>query len=196
VGALPRSHGTLLKLLQLRPFRMVNRRPTPELVRARQFEIKRRYEHHRKVGKRTRSMAAIRLAELTRWLDDAAGQGAELEPSEWSAGIGRIFVHHFVVLSDGNRRAADWLNTYCPWIERRDREHMITEANHCPLKWSADKLAWKIHLTDAKRTALKITTIGAIDVGKDERKARRKARRAELMRNLRATRKATRVNTI
>jgi hypothetical protein len=141
-------------------------------------------------------MAAIRISELLRWISDATGAGAELEPSDWSAGIARIFVHHFVVLSDGNRRAAEWLTTYCPWIERRDREHMITEANHCPLKWSADKLAWKIRLTDAKRTELKITTIGAIDVGKDERTARRKRLRAELMRKLRATRKANRVNTI
>lgn len=177
--------------------RMNIRRPqSPELIRARQWEIKRRYEHHTKVSKRSRSMAAIRIADLLRWLGDVAGQGAELEPSQWSEGIARIFVHHFVVLADGNRRAAQWLDTYCPWISTRDREYMITEANHCPLKWSADKLAWKIRLTDTKRTELKITTIGAIDVSKDQRAARRKAKRAELMRALRAKRKADRVNTI
>lgn len=141
-------------------------------------------------------MAAIRISELLRWMGDANGAGAELEPSQWSEGIARIFVHHFVVLTDGNRRAADWLTTYCPWIEPRDREYMITEANHCPLKWSADKLAWKIRLTDAKRSELKITTIGAIDVSRNQRSARRKRLRAELMRNLRAARKANRVNTI
>jgi hypothetical protein len=141
-------------------------------------------------------MAAIRIAELTRWLDDACGAGAELERCKWSEEIAHIFVHHFVVLSDGNRRAAEWLATYCPWIERRDREYLITEANHCPLKWSADKLAWKIRLTDGKRSQLKITTIGAIDCGKGQRAARRKKRRAELMRNLRAKRKQSSVNTI
>ena len=175
---------------------MAPRRPTPELIAARQWEIKRRYEHHTKVGKRTRSMAAIRLSELLRWLHDAIGAGAELEPCEWSEGIARIFVHHLVVLSDGSRRAADWLATYCPWVAVRDREAMISEANHCPLKWSADKLAWKIRLTDGKRTELKITTIGAIDCNKDQRAAKRKKRRAELMRKLRADRKASRVNTI
>lgn len=138
-------------------------------------------------------MAAIRIAEMQRWLSDAIGAGAELEPGKWSADIARLFVHHFVVIGDGNRRAADWLATYCPWIDRRDREHMITEANHCPLKWSADKLAWKIRLTDAKRTELGITTIGAVDVSKEQRAERRKQRRAELMRQLRASR---RVNTI
>lgn len=172
------------------------RRPAPELVRARQWEIKRRYAHHTKVSKRSRPMAAIRIAELTRWLDDAIGAGVELEPSAQAETIARIFVHHFVVLADGNRRASSWLLTYCPWISLRDREHMITEANHCPIKWSADKLAWKIRLTDAKRTALKITTIGAIDCNAQQRAERRKAKRAELMKALRARRKADRVNTI
>jgi hypothetical protein len=175
---------------------MVIRHQTPKLISARKWEIKRRYEWHGKVGKRTRSMAAIRISELTRWLGDAAGPGAELDASQWAEGVARIFVHHFVVLADGNRRAADWIETYCPWIQTRDREYMISEANHCPLKWSADKLAWKIRLTDAKRTELKITTIGAIDCSRDQRIARRKQRRAELMRNLRTARRQARVNTI
>jgi hypothetical protein len=175
---------------------MSNRRPTPELIAARKWEIKRRYEHHPKVKKRSRSMAAIRIAELLRWLNDVAGAGAELEPCDWSEGIARIFVHHFVVLADGNRRAAAWLATYCPWIETRDREYMITEANHCPLKWSADKLAWKIRLTDAKRTELKITTIGAIDCNADQRKERRKQQNAERQRILRARKRAERVQHI
>src|SRR5579859_249362 len=112
---------------------MVFRPPNPKLLRARKWEIKRRYEHHSKVSKRSRSMAAIRIAELLRWLDEVAGAGTELDPSQWSEGVARIFVHHFVVLADGNRRAAAWLATYCPWISTPDREAMITEANHCPL---------------------------------------------------------------
>lgn len=174
----------------------MNRRPSPDLIAARQWEIKRRYANHAKVGKRTRSMAAIRISELTRWLADTIGAGTELEPSQWSEGIARIFVHHFIGLADGNRRAAEWMATYCPWISTRDREYMITEANHCPLKWSADKLAWKIRLTEAKRSELKITTIGAVDCNQDQRKAKRKAKQAELQRALRAKRKADRVNTI
>lgn len=169
---------------------MVNRRPAPELVAARQWEIKRRYSRHAKVGKRSRPMAAIRIAELKRWLGDIVGDGVELDASKWSEDVARIFVHHFVVLADGNRRAAEWLGIYCPWIETRDREYMITEANHCPLKWSADKLAWKIRLTDEQRSRLKITTIGAMGITKEQRAQLRKAKRAELMRALRAKRKA------
>lgn len=168
----------------------MNRRQSPNVVAARLWEIKRRYERHAKVGKRTKSMAAIRLAELQRWLSDIIGEGVELEPSKWAEDTARIFVHHFIVIADGNRRAAAWLATYSPWISTRDREYMITEANHCPIKWSADKLAWKIRLTMEQRTRLKITTIGAIDCSKDQRAQRRKAKRAELMRTLRAKRKA------
>lgn len=166
------------------------KRPTPELVAAKRWEIKRRYDRHTKVSKRSRPMAAIRIAELHRWLADLAGAGAELEPSQWSEGIARIFVHHFVVLADGNRRAAAWLATYSPWIATADREYMITEANHCPLKWTADKLAWKIKLTDAKRTELKIKTIGAIDCNADQRKERRKVQHAERQKRLREAKRA------
>jgi len=169
---------------------------TPQQQRARHIEIKRRYEHHTKVGKRTRSMAAIRIAELTRWLDDTYGAGAELDPSDESARTARIFIHHFVVLADGNRRASEWLSTYCPWIERRDREAMITEANHCPIKWSADKLAWKIGLTDAKRSELKITTIGAVDCNQQQRAERRRQAKAERERRRRATQRSGTVSTI
>jgi hypothetical protein len=137
-------------------------------------------------------MAAIRIAELKRWMDDQIGAGVELEPSSTSEGIARIFVHHFVVLSDGNRKASEWLTTYCSWIEAQDREHMITEANHCPLKWTADVLGWKIRLTDEQRTRLKIKTIGAMGINREQRAIRRKQQRADLMRKLRERRKQER----
>lgn len=175
---------------------MVNRRPSPELIKARQWEIKRRYENHPKVGKRSRGMAAIRVAELMRWFDDEYGAGVELEPSSRSELIIRIIAHHFLSLPDGPRRVTAWFDRYCPWLALRDREYLISEATHCPLKWSADKLAWKLKLNDATRTRLKITTIGATDCNKEQRAHRRKQRRAELMRNLRAKLKQARVNTI
>lgn len=170
------------------------RRPTPELIAARRWEIKQRYERHTKVGKRTKSMAAIRLAELTRWLEDT--HRIVLEPSDQSETIARIFVHHFIGLSQGKRRASEWLNRHCPTMSLRDRERMISDASHCPLKWSADKLGWKIGLTDEQRARLKIKTIGARGINKEQRAQRRKEQRAALMRALRARRKANRVNNI
>lgn len=175
---------------------MVNRRPTPELIKARQWEIKRRYEHQAKVGKRSRGMAAIRIAELTRWLHDEYGAGVELEPCERSEMIIRIFTHHFLCLPHGPRRVTAWFQEYASWLTLRDREYLISEATHAPLKWTADKLGWKLRLTDEQRARLKIRTIGAMGISKEQRAQRRKQRNAELMRALRAKRKADRVSSI
>jgi len=180
----------------MRAFRMVNPRPSPDLVKARQWEIKRRYARHAKVGKRTRSMAAIRLAELTRWLDDAIGAGCELEQCQQSADTARLFAHHMGALPDAPRRITAWLTDRAPWIKGADRERLISEVTQCPLKWSADKLAWKLRLTDAKRAELKITTIGAIDCNRDQRQARQRQRRAERDRARNAAKRAARSPSI
>lgn len=172
------------------------KRPSPELIAARKWEIAKRYERKAKVSRRSRGMAAIRISELLRWLHDTFGAGVELEPSPQTSAIPRIFVHHFMALPDGPRRAAAWLERYCSTMEARDREYLISEAAHCPLRWSADKLAWKIRLTDEQRSRLKIKTIGAIDCPKEQRAKRRKDQRAALMRALRAKRKQERVNNI
>ena len=55
-----------------------------------------------------------------------------------------------------------------------------------PVKWKADTLGCRLQLTDAERTALKITTIGAFDVGKAERLERRKKKRRAANRARRA----------
>jgi hypothetical protein len=124
-------------------------------------------------------MAAIRLAELTRWLDDMFGQGVELEASDHGYLIARIMAHHLGALPDSPRRITRWTATYAPWISPRDLERLIREVTECPIKWSADKLAWKIRLDDATRSRLKIRTIGAIDCNREQREARRKAKRKE-----------------
>src|SRR5580658_6018298 len=160
---------------------MVKPLPSPDVLKKRKLrDIKLRYESqtrdvlHRN---RSRGMAAIRLSELSRWLDDQFGQGVELEPGTQGETITRIFAHHFGALRDAPRRIDSWLAMYAPWINLRSRERLIREAVDHPLKWSADKLAWKIRLDDATRTRLKIKTIGAFDVPKDQRQVRAKAKR-------------------
>lgn len=175
---------------------MVNRRPTPDLVRARQWEIKRRYERHAKVGKRTRSMAAIRLAELTRWLHDTHGAGCELEPGRDALMIAEIFAHHIAALANAERRISQWLSFYAPSIPPLEQEHLIGNALGRPIHWSADKLGWKIKLTDEQRTRLKIRTIGAIGISKEQRKERDRIRRAEAERIRRAAKRANPVPCI
>lgn len=161
---------------------MVNRRPSPEQVAARKYEIAKRYKRNAaKAGQRNRSrgMAAIRLAELTRWLDDTYGQGVELEPDHQGEALVRIFAHHFGGLADAPRRITSWISVYAPWLGLRSRERLIRECVECPIRWSADKLAWKLRLTEATRARLKIRTIGAIDCNREQRLARAKVRRAE-----------------
>jgi hypothetical protein len=181
-------------------FAMVNQRPDPKTLKRKLLEIEHRYKAKaREAAKRngrSRGMAAIRLAELTRWIDDTYGQGIELEPTDASYTIARIFAHHIGALNDAPRRITKWMDVYAPWVKPRDLERLITETQDCPLKWSADKLAWKIRLTDAKRTELKIRTIGAIDCSKDQRLARRRKRHAERQKALRAAKKAKTVRSI
>lgn len=174
--------------------RMTISRPTPELIAARKWEIRRRYSRKGKVGKRTRSMAAIRLAELTRWLEDTQGSGVQLEPSDRSIGIVRIFAHHMGGLPEAPRRISSWVATYAPWLAHIARERLISEVTSCPLKWSADKLAWKIRLTDDQRTRLKIRTIGAVDVTREQRAERRKQEHAARQRRLRAAQRAQHID--
>lgn len=159
---------------------MVNRRPSPEQVAALKYEIAQRYRRKvAKLGNRSRGLAAIRLSELTRWLDDTYGQGVELEANDANYATVRIFAHHLGALPDSPRRITRWTATYAPWISPRDLERLIREVLDCPIKWSADKLGWKLRLTDAIRTKLKIRTIGAIDLSKAQRLVRRKAKQAE-----------------
>src|SRR6185312_11862423 len=151
---------------------MVNPRPSAKKLAALKFEIARRYKEQEKQARkrnRSRGMAAIRLSELTRWLDDTNGRGVELDASDANYAIVRIFAHHLGSLPDTPRRITVWCSTYAPWISPRDLERLISEVTDCPIKWTADKLAWKLKLTDAKRTDLKIRTIGAIDCNKQQR---------------------------
>lgn len=173
---------------------MSTRRPTPESIAARKREIRLRYARKCEVGPRTRPMAAIRIAELSRWLEHVHGNQAP--DDDHGETIARIMVHHLVTLRDGGRRAAQWLDRHAPWIEIRSREGLITQASHHPLKWTARKLGWKIRLTDAVRTELKITTIAPIDVTDEQLKERSKQRRRDRERARRAALKAARVPSI
>lgn len=164
---------------------------TQAQVQLERREIAKRYRKRGKPSLRGAWLAAIRIAELTRWLDLTNGAGTELDPDDKaSETIIRVFVHHLVVLKDGTRRASDWLMLYAPWLTLRSREALISEAAHCTIHWTADRLAWKLGIRDAIRTELEFTTIGAIDCSKEQRAKRRKAMQAAAQRTLRAKRKA------
>lgn len=135
-------------------------------------------------------MAAIRLAELTRWLHDTYGSGVELEAGRDALQIAEIFAHHMAALANAERRISQWLTFYAPSIPPLEQERLIGNATGKPIYWSADKLGWKIKLTDEQRSRLKIRTIGAIGITKEQRKQRDRQRRAEAERNRRAAKRS------
>lgn len=139
-----------------------------EVARRYRDQAKRRARHQSK----PRTHASIRISELTRLFDDMWGR-ARIEDSDLGAAAARIMAHHIGHLRDGPRRISAWLERCAPWLDIASRERLMNEVHYCPLKWKADKLAWKLRVTDATRTRLKLTTIGAIDVPREERIKRR-----------------------
>lgn len=158
----------------------MRQRPSPEIIAIRKAEIARRYARKasRSFSKKPRTQAALRLAEMTRYLDDRFGKMVVPESDDGLMCV-RIMAHHMGHIRDSERRISSWLAQCAPWLPISERERLITEVTECPLRWSADKLGWKLRLTDATRTRLGITTIGAIDCNRDQRRARRREKQRE-----------------
>lgn len=101
-----------------------------------------------------------------------------------------VAVNHLASLAHPKGRISKWLGLWTPWLSIGERDKIITGAILEQHHWTADQLAWRLRLIDADRTALGITTIGAIDCPKRERTKRRKARIAANAKAWRARRKA------
>lgn len=149
-------------------------------------EIAQRYREQAKRAARKyptskpRTHAALRISELTRLFDDKWGR-MFLPESDAGFQAARVMAHHLGRLKDGPRRISAWFEACARWLDMGERERIITEVEECPLRWTADKLAWKFQVTDEQRTRLKLTTIGSIDVPKAERIKRRRQRKRERM---------------
>lgn len=88
-----------------------------------------------------------------------------------------IVLNHMVnQATDPRGRMAQWLATRCPWMSAREARSMIARVVANPKRWRADTLAVKLNLNAADRTRLQITTIGAVDLLKEQRAARRRQR--------------------
>jgi sRNA-binding protein len=92
-----------------------------------------------------------------------------------------VAVNHLASLAHPKKRIEDWLDIWCPWLTRAESTTIITKAIIHQEHWTADQLAWRLRLTDADRTTLAITTIGAIDCSKAERRKRRAIKAKERM---------------
>jgi hypothetical protein len=150
----------------------MNRRPDAATLKAKRAEIRRRYAR----GKPKFSLAGRRVAELeqlfharyrTTLPDDADGRACA-----------EIMAHHLAGTSEDPRRSIPpWLEQWAPWLSIADAKAIMADAILRPRRWKADKLAWRLKLTDTDRERLGITTIGSIDVSRAERTQRREARK-------------------
>ncbi len=66
-----------------------------------------------------------------------------------------------------------WAAMWAPWCGPAELTALIERVEADPRKWTADPMARELGVTDAIRTALGLTTIGAIDFNKKRRKQRR-----------------------
>lgn len=150
------------------------KRPSADVVKAKKAEIAKRYRKRkkRKLASATQ-FTAIRIAELNRVLTSRYG---EQVPNDATGRKAIAIVAHHLVRLDGHpkMRLSNWASLHARWLTIDRIESILCEAVNRPRKWKADTLAHEIGLTMEERQRLRITTIGAVDCNKDERKARRK----------------------
>lgn len=140
------------------------------LQQAKHAEIARRYSKRRPRP----TMATLRVRDLTVL---AKGRfGLVLPDTQPGRSFANVMAHHLAALpGDPRKRISPWLRSWCPWLPLIDAETLLVECLTRPQRWSADKLAWRLRLLAADRTALRITTIGSIDESREQRAKRRKA---------------------
>lgn len=119
-------------------------------------------------------LAALRLHDLARLF--RARYGVTLPDDDAGRDDMMVAVNHLASLAHPKGRIEKWLDLWVPWLSRAESQQIISEAIVSQQHWTADQLAWRLRLIDEDRTALGITTIGAIDCGKRQRMQRRKAK--------------------
>jgi hypothetical protein len=138
-----------------------------------------------------RLLTLIRLRELERLFKRRYGR---LLPDD-DAGRDdlKIAAHHIALLrGEVRQHVICWARAWAPWMPQHEAEGLADEVEAEPHKFTADALAWRLRLSMAERTALKITTIGAFDVTKAEREAIQREKRRERDRARRAKQSAGR----
>lgn len=155
---------------------------------ARRAEIDRRYKAKR-ADKPPISMTALRIADLRRLF--LSRWGRTLPDGDDGRDDALIMAHHIVRRQgDPRRNIRNWIELQCPWMSEEETGAIIDRVTANPIRWRADKLAQRLHLTEAERRRLGITTIGAIDMSRAERKQARKLRQRQRMRGRRKARGA------
>jgi hypothetical protein len=89
---------------------------------------------------------------------------------------------------DGEPELRPFIRTKTPWMGESETAALLDRIYAAPTKLRADTWGRWLGLSDAVRTRLGITTIGAMDVPREQRQARRHARKVARRRELRRER--------
>jgi hypothetical protein len=124
-------------------------------------------------GDPSRILTITRVRELERDFADRNGLYLPDDDSGWDDFV--IMANHLAHFGGSTvrivARIVEWTSTCAPTFptDKVTARAKLIAANPC--KWTADKLAWRLGLTMERRTMLKIKTIGAIDVKREDRPA-------------------------
>ena len=154
----------------------------------RHAEIARRYKA-KNAGKPPVSIAALRIAELRRLF--YARYGRTLPDDDAGRDDLVVMAHHLARRHGDPLRIHNWIELHAPWMSAKEADEKVRFVVAHPIKWRADKLAQRLHLTEAERRRLGIRTIGAIDMTKQERKEARRRRQRQRDLNRRRAHGAT-----
>jgi hypothetical protein len=140
--------------------------------------IARRYERKFPKQRGPLLLASLRIAQLRRLF--RARYRYELPNDNIGREHARAMAHHLAQRpGDPRHQIEKFLEVWAPWMLPAEVQDLIVTVLRMPLKFSADRLATLLALTEVERARLRITTIGAIDLTKAERKARRSKRDRE-----------------
>jgi hypothetical protein len=117
-------------------------------------------------------IAALRLNDLARLF--RARYGVTLPNDDAGRDDMAVALNHIASLAHPRGRMLKWMEVWAPWVTAGEQSKLIADAITAQQHWTADQLAWRMRLTFEDRTALGLTTIGAIDMPKRERTKRRK----------------------
>lgn len=132
-----------------------------------------RQKGKRKSGRRSpMQLVGLRLNDLARLFRHR--YGTALPDDDAGRDDALVALHHLVRLRGHSGQAERWLDVWAPWLGEAERTEIIAGVTAEPQVWTADELAVRLRLTMKERTMLAITTIGAVDQTKAERREQRR----------------------
>jgi hypothetical protein len=127
---------------------------------------------------RGRLLTLVRMRELERVFQHRYGRF--LPDDDSGSDDFTLMAHHIAQLpGDALPRIVAWARALAPWMPPAAAEDIARRVMENPARFTADVLAWRLRLSMADRTVLKITTIGAFDVSKAEREEERRRKDRE-----------------